>query len=254
MLRPVSDRQFVVMFGCRHQRHARSFCKFRDRHDHGEHRFENLALFDAQIDTQIVAASRFDPAYGRDEIFGAGKFQHLRAFDFHRAHVVCRISNPCTSQAFHNWKQCQRKSWRNPAYQRDITRIRSVGTEYGIQARILRVPFKFRADTSALLLRRGKVHRSLRVSCEFRALGRPVAANLDNSCNRFISRIRIGSVVRACIGGLPHHARNLAGRALRNPLAQPLFIAPGIASMKPNYVFKETGCKFGAQTPDQDRL
>jgi hypothetical protein len=119
---------------------------------------------------------------------------------------------------------------------------------------ILRVPFKFRADIGAERLRTMKVYRSPRVSCEFHALGRPVAANLDNSCNRFFSRIRIGSVVRACIGGLPHHARNLAGRALRNPLAQPLFIAPGIASMKPNHVFKETGCKFGAQTPDQDRL
>jgi hypothetical protein len=66
----------VVRVGRRVHGYASAVGQRSDRDDDGKHRFQHPAPLNAHIDSQVVAARRFDPANRCCVVFWAGAFQH----------------------------------------------------------------------------------------------------------------------------------------------------------------------------------
>jgi hypothetical protein len=101
-----SHSHFVVVVGGGKQRAPRTFGKFCDRHHYRVHRFQYGTASHAHIDSQAVAASRFDSANCCAKVFWTGNLQHWRRVGLpRRAHFhPHRIS---TAGYFHSIQKCQ---------------------------------------------------------------------------------------------------------------------------------------------------
>lgn len=141
---PLLQRKIVVMVGGREKRYSRRDGQCRYRHDNRKHRFEKLALSDTHIDSQIVAAGRFDPSHCRNEVFGARYFQHRRAVDLLRR-THCRIPH-----------SCRLSSWQDA----NVPHFGIFATRFDSASHAIFAPFRNGTHSSSESLRAFRVHCS----------------------------------------------------------------------------------------------
>jgi hypothetical protein len=127
-----SHFHFGVMIGCSEQRMSRCNGQRRYWHDCRIQRFQHGTSSHAHINPQAVAASRFDPAYRRHEIFWARDFQHRRRVALPR-HAHGRTSIAALTSTFcHNATKRQARKLRRShavsfvALSQNETRIRAL--------------------------------------------------------------------------------------------------------------------------------
>jgi hypothetical protein len=127
-----SHFHFGVMIGCSEQRMSRCNGQRRYWHDCRIQRFQHGTSSHAHINPQAVAASRFDPAYRRHEIFWARDFQHRRRVALPR-HAHGRTSIAALTSTFcHNATSRQARKLRRShavsfvALSQNETRIRAL--------------------------------------------------------------------------------------------------------------------------------
>jgi hypothetical protein len=208
-----SHSHFVVVVGGGKQRAPRTFGKFCDRHHYRVHRFQYGTASHAHIDSQAVAASRFDSANCCAKVFWTGNLQHWRRVGLpRRAHFhPHRIS---TAGYFHSIQKCQLLKVASGAFVsrlfQDETRIPPGRIRTSIVRRSDASNDIFRFSRSSVSTVRGPDIRSHVSHCEWRAWGWPVAASPDRyACNRPLNtRVRTHGAA-----SLRPPAGQLAGRA-----------------------------------------
>lgn len=93
-------RNIVVVICCGEKRQSRRACKGGYRHHNRVHRFEDFSAPHTHVDTQIVAAGRFDPPNLGSVVLWTGYFQHRRRV------ALCRRAHGRTSIAAFEAQVC----------------------------------------------------------------------------------------------------------------------------------------------------
>jgi hypothetical protein len=229
------QHNLVVSFGCGVQGNSRACRERAYRYDNREHGFEVFSPANTHVDSQIVAAGRFDPPNFRSVIFGAGAFQHRRHVRlFRRAHG--RIPSPWNNLILGN-AGSQRQVSRNSKMSLCAARLSQNAT--GNERTANRRDAVWRQPSAR------PRHRLPRCSTEGRTLPvrqRIIKDHRSRALNVLVAR-------RSCTPSL--HEQNWPGGQRFTSVHPAPFVAAGaFATNKPHQKFRS---ESGAPTPKDCR-